>query len=133
MMFFSWEKIVRASSGDAGDILTIMQHLAFGDVPSKRGDPLQRFYQKDFSGMSFLINPWYLVTEVEMGNADIVQAAEYISVASLRSIQDLLLFRRVYLPTDYLPFDVGLLTNNHLLRVTEDKVLFKYEFSPVGT
>lgn len=130
MVHFSWKKIIEETHGDVGDILTIMQHLAFKDIPRGYYDPLRRFYGTDFSGLSFVINPGYLLTEVEIGNECPIEACEYFALASLRDIQDLLLYRRVYLSEDLLPFDSDLILHNSLLRIKDGKILFKYEFNP---
>lgn len=131
MVYFDWHKIINATRGDIDSILAIITRLAYGVAPAGSWDPLSRYMSQNFSGSSFLVNPYYLITEVSLGNEDPIHAAEYIAVASYRSIQDLLIYKLVGLPIRNVPFNISILKNNRLLKVEDDLILFKYEFDPM--
>lgn len=132
MVRFDWEKILSVTQGDIGYIITIFQALSFGDTPDSLKDPLQRFSGLDFYGHSFLVNPMDLIFSVETGEHSPKEAAEYIAVASLRSIHDLRERDVVYLPLRLFPQNPDILKDNRLIKLDSDKILFKYEFDRLG-
>lgn len=132
MVRFDWSRILDLTQGRLADIIAIFQHITFEDVPTSRNDPMKRYVGANVHGNSFLVNPWYLLANVECGEDSLQDAVEYIAVASLRSLHDLFEFKQVYLPVHRFPEDLNLISGNRLMRIDNNRILFKYEFEPLG-
>jgi len=66
MIYFDWKKILEASHGNVGDIITILRIVTYKLTPKNYYDKTFRFYEKSFHGSSFLVNP---VALLEKGRA----------------------------------------------------------------
>ena len=67
MIYFDWKKILEATNGNVGDIITIMRIITFRITPKNYYDKTFKFYEKNFHGKEFLENlgqgfdtPWKL-------------------------------------------------------------------------
>jgi hypothetical protein len=99
-------------------------------VPQNRKDPIYKYSQKDFSGVSFMLHPDLLLHHAYKYSYR--EVAQYISLCSLRSVVE---FSATYKLTLDLLLVPGLepeqlINNNRLLALDEDRVLFLYEEVP---
>ena len=57
MFFYDWAKIYDASKGNVVEIVRIFRMIVEKQVPKNKYDPIYRYSQKDFSGISFMLHP----------------------------------------------------------------------------
>ena len=62
MILFNWEKILRVSNGNVGDIISILRIITYKLPPKNFKDKTFKFYQHNYGGKSFLLNPETLLT-----------------------------------------------------------------------
>jgi len=120
MILFSWEKIKQTSRNSNQDILKIMFSITWPYIlPTKRQRKINKYYDYDFSGFSFLINPEDLLVRKDLPPKVLV---EYIMLASRRSYAD-------YIITGDATLDCRLAnpTKNELLKTIDGKIHFAYE------
>ncbi|NDD82986.1 hypothetical protein EBZ38_01705 [bacterium] len=125
MILFDWEKIRSDSKGKIGAIIQIISAITWPEVlPTKRQLIVNKFYGKDFSGNSFLLNPESLLNKkYELKAKDIV---EYIMLASKRSYADYLITGNRTLNVRLLPYVIA---SNELITIKNNEIYFKYEGS----
>jgi len=125
MILFDWEKIRSDSKGKIGTIIQIISAITWPEVlPTKRQLIVNKFYGKDFSGNSFLLNPESLLNKkYELKAKDIV---EYIMLASKRSYADYLITGNRTLNVRLLPYVIA---SNELITIKNNEIYFKYEGS----
>ena len=63
MIFYNWEKILRSSNGKVIDIIAILRIITYKITPKNYHDRTFKFYQQNFGGFSFLVNPEDLLTK----------------------------------------------------------------------
>ena len=84
MILFNWEKILRVSNGNVGDIISILRIITYKLPPKNFKDKTFKFYQHNYGGKSFLLNPETLLTTGRSFSDK--EVAEYVGVASFRSL-----------------------------------------------
>ena len=83
MVFFDWRKIYRKTGGSSKRIILVLKALSMKGLPRNVYDPVYRYYYDDFSGQSFLLNPYELLAnEFRYTPKEI---AQYIGLASFRN------------------------------------------------
>jgi len=130
MFLYDWPKIYDAADGRVVEIVRIFRMLAYKQVPQNRKDPIYKYSQKDFKGVSFMLHPDLLLHHAYKYSYR--EIAQYISLCSLRSVVE---FSATYKLTLDLLLVPGLepeqtINNNRLLELEEDQVLFLYEEVP---
>ena len=79
MLLFDWNKIVKISKGNVGDIIQILRIITYKIPPKNYYDKTFKFYKYKFGGKSYLLNPKDLL---ERGRAfSDKEVAEYAGVA----------------------------------------------------
>lgn len=94
-------------------------------MPRNRFDPAYRYYDKDFSGHSFLINPERLLFHrYKYKDKEI---ADYIGLASFRNLGEYRVTGKLTLDLAHSPIGQDIINNNRLLRIDESEIHFLYE------
>ena len=125
MILFNWEKILRVSNGNVGDIISILRIITYKLPPKNFKDKTFKFYQHNYGGKSFLLNPeTLLATGRSFSDKEV---AEYVGVASFRSYPDFVQRKDSTLDLLYLPISEDTINKNRLLRIEDGRVHFLYE------
>ena len=125
MIYFDWKKILEATNGNVGDIITIMRIITFRITPKNYYDKTFKFYEKNFHGNSFLVNPKDLL---EKGRAfSDKEVAEYVGVASFRNSYEYAKTKDTTLDLIFCQVSEDTINQNRLLEIRDGKVHFKYE------
>lgn len=129
MLFYDWKKIYKTTKGSSKQILTILEVMlrkSYGAVfPRNRFDPLYKFYDEDFSGTSFLINPEYLLNHRHRWRDK--ELADYIGLASFRNYGNYKLLGKTTLDLVLSPLGQDAINKNRLLHIDRDEIHFLYE------
>ena len=125
MIRFNWKTILKATKGKSGDVLLVVHILTYGIRPRNYRDPLYKYYGKDWSGFSFLINP-EAIFEKRPQYTD-KEWAEYVGVASYRNLNLYLEAGITTLDLNHLPMDEDIIKQNRLLKIEDNKIHFRFE------
>jgi hypothetical protein len=125
MLLFSWKKILKDAGMSSGRVLTILEAMLSNRLPRNRYDPLYRYYYKDYSGNSYLINPFDLLSNKRKWR--LKEIADYVGLASFRNLAVYKLTGDKTLDLAHCPVSQDALSNNRLLRLENNKIHFYYE------
>jgi hypothetical protein len=120
MILFSWEKVKSVSAGSNRNILKIMEAITWPvTLPTKNQRKYNKYYDYNFTGFSYLINPEELLIRSDLPPKTLV---EYIMLASRRSYAE-------YIITGDSRLDCRLAssTENKLTTTIDGKLHFAYE------
>ena len=130
MFLFSWKKIYKISGGSINTIYLIFKMLVNSEIPKNKYDPIYKYYQKNYSGQSFLVSPKKLLeVAFKYKRKEVV---EYIVLASYRSYTDYIMYGTLTLDVMHSPLPLNKLKNNRLLHIEDNKIHFLYEKSTKG-
>jgi hypothetical protein len=121
MILFDWKKIKRSCKGNKDIILAISSITWPTPLPSRKVYFANRFYQEQFPGMSYMINPEQLLQERALKNAELV---EYITLAARRPLAEYLYSGKTSLDCRLAPF---IPTDNQLLTTKNSQIYFAFE------
>ena len=125
MILYNWARIYKAAEGKTSECFFIFKMLAIKHIPKNRYDPFFKYYNKDFRGGSFLINPQALICNAFRYTQKEVVA--YIVLASLRSLSDYFAYKKLSLDLLHIAMKSGLYKQNRLLYIQENQLFFIYE------
>lgn len=127
MFLFDWVKIYDASQGNVVEIVRIFRMIVEKQIPKNKYDPIYRYSQKDFSGISFMLHPDVLL--YHSFKYKYREVAQYISLCALRSSADFISTQDPSLDMVLMPglSPEKIIENNRLLEIDEDRVYFRYE------
>ena len=127
MFFYDWAKIYDASKGNVVEIVRIFRMIVEKQIPKNKYDPIFRYSQKDFSGISFMLHPDVLLHH--SFKYKYREVAQYISLCALRSAADFISTQDPSLEMVLMPglSPEKVIENNRLLEIDEDRVYFRYE------
>jgi hypothetical protein len=127
MFLFDWTKIYAASHGNVREVVRIFRMLVNKQVPENRKDPIYKYSQKDFSGVSFMLHPDVLLYHSHKYKYR--ELAQYISLCSFRSTIDFISTQDTTLDLVFVPGlePETIINNNRLLLLDDDRVHFLYE------
>ena len=127
MFLFDWPKIYDASKGNVVEIVRIFRMIVEKQIPKNKYDPIFRYSQKDFSGLSFMLHPDVLL--YHSFKYKYREIAQYISLCALRSAADFISTQDPSLEMVLMPglSPERIIENNRLLEIDEDRVYFRYE------
>jgi hypothetical protein len=125
MILYNWEKIVKASRGNAFDIVTILRIITYKLKPKNYHDLTFKFYEKNFGGHSFLLNPEELLEKGRTYSDR--EVAEYAGVASFRNYYRYNKDKDTTLDFILCKVSKETINKNRLLRIEDDKIHFLYE------
>ena len=125
MIKYNWKRIYRATNGKVRDIITVVHSLTYNLQPRNKRDRLYKYYQKDFTGQSFLLNPEKLFLHRE--EYEDIEIAQYVGIASQRYYANYKLSKDTTLDLfEYDGKDI-ILYSNRLLTVSGNRIHFKFE------
>lgn len=127
MVFFDWRKIYRKTGGSSKRIITLMQALTMKGLPKNKYDPVYKYFYDDYSGNSFLLQPWKLLDEKHKYTPR--EVAEYIGLASYRNYGYYSATKDPSLDLFHSPLSEDTINSNRLLRIENGRVHFLYEKS----
>lgn len=130
MILFNWNKVMDISRGNSSEIYKIIKTITKAELPKNRYDPIYRYSQINFRGNSFLLHPDVLLSNAYLYSKR--EIAQYIALASFRSMAEYLTEGKTWLDMHALPVDVEQLDDNRLLILDYDnsRVIFRYEEVP---
>lgn len=126
MILYNWKKIYKKCGGKVRDITLITKEVIYEKkLPETTKDPIYKYYDIDFSGDSFLLNPKDLFENANQYTQK--EIAMYIALASYRKLADYIAFNTTSLELLHSPVDLTKLNDNRLLHVENSVLYFKYE------
>lgn len=128
MLLYDWKKIFDCAEGIPSDIVLIVRVMSEGLIPKNRYDNIYKYYTKDFRGHSFLAHDDVLLFNRYKHPSS--EVAQYIALASLRSLAEYYAHGTTTLNLLHCPVDRELFNNNSLLRIEDDTLHFIYEEVP---
>ncbi len=130
-ILFSWRRIKLQAGNSSNRVVQILRAMLMqqsGILPKNFRDPLYNYYQKDYSGNSYLLNLHELLDKYYKWTSK--EIAEYVALASLRNYSDYTVLKYKHLDLIKSPIPLKKLNNNRLLRVQDKKIYFLYEEAP---
>lgn len=128
MLLYDWKKIFETAEGVPSACVLIFRMMTEGLVPKNKKDPVYKYFNKDYSGDSFLVHPDVLLyNRYKHENWEI---AQYLALASLRSSANYFAYKDTTLDLLHVPVDRDLFETNSLLRIEDNKIHFLYEEVP---
>jgi len=126
VFLFDWKKIYKKTDGKIGLILLVFKMLVYKQVPKNKYDSIYKYYDQDYNGQSFLLNPDILFdNSYKYKPKEIVQ---YIALASFRRLSDYLTTQKTTLDILESPIDREFIEKNRLLHIDEyNQIHFLYE------
>ena len=128
MFLFDWPKIYDNSKGSVVEVVRIFRMIVEKQVPKNKYDPIYRYSQIDFSGMSFMLHPEVLLYHSYKYRHR--EVAQYISLCALRSAADFIATQDTTLDMVLMPGlnPLQILDQNRLLLVDDNEhIHFRYE------
>lgn len=123
MIRYSWRKIRLITGRSAKRIRLAIMSMIIDQLPRSRYDLLYKYKQKDFSGDSFLLNPYSLVFSQYTDK----EIADYIGLASFRKYSEYLTTNDAGLDILHSPLSEEQIKQNRLLSIENGRIRFKYE------
>jgi hypothetical protein len=123
MLLYDWKKLLIVSNRKIDKVVLALRAMTSDRPPLNQYDPIYKYYYKDLSGNSFLLNPVPLLRSAYT-NKEIV---EYVGLASFRNYSTYLTTGDARLDVLHSPVSIQTINKNRLLSVEDDHVLFKYE------
>ena len=128
MFLFSWKKIYKNSGGSVDATYLIFKMLVRGEVPKNKYDPIYKYYNKDYTGQSFLKDPEDLLENAFKYKRK--EVVEYLALASYRSYTDYIMYNTITLDVINSPLPLHKLKNNRLLYLNpSNQIEFRFEKS----
>ena len=125
MLLFDWNKIMRISKGNVGNIIQILRIITYKIQPKNYYDKTFKFYKYKFGGSSYILNPQDLL---ERGRAfSDREVVEYAGVASFRNYHEYVNTKDTTLDFLMSPISEGIINNNRLLELKDGRVHFLFE------
>ncbi len=125
MFLFDWQKVYDSAEGNVSRCNMIMEMLIYKQTPKNKYDRIYKFSRMDFSGHSFLLHPDVLLYHsYKYSTRDI---SIYYALASIRSLPEYMVSRKITLDLIHLPVDLESITDNRLLRIEGGDIHFLYE------
>jgi hypothetical protein len=125
MLLFDWNKIMRISKGNVGNIIQILRIITYKIQPKNYYDKTFKFYKYKFGGSSYILNPKDLL---ERGRAfSDREVVEYAGVASFRNYHEYVNTKDTTLDFLMSPISEGIINNNRLLELKDGRVHFMFE------
>ena len=125
MILFNWKKIIEKSGGGSADIFAILHLLTFKSIPKNTKDILYKYYQKDFSGDSFLIHPEMIFTDRRSHGT--LMWLHYIHLASFRNLSYYTKTKDATLDLLHSPVGEDTIKANSLLNIKDGRIHFLFE------
>ncbi len=125
ILYYDWKKILRHAGHSSKRILLIFETMLSKSMPRNRFDPTYRYYDKDFTGRSFLLHPEDLLSHRNKYKDK--EIADYIGLASFRNLGEYKATGKLTLDLAHSPIGQDIINNNRLLRIDRGDIHFLYE------
>lgn len=125
MLLYSWKKVLRQAGHSSKQIILVFETMLKKSMPRNRFDPTYRYYDKDFTGHSFLLHPDYLLSHRNKYKDK--EIADYIGLASFRNLGEYKATGKLTLDLAHSPIGQDAINNNRLLRIDRGEIHFLYE------
>jgi len=125
ILYYDWKKILRHAGHSSKRILLIFETMLSKSMPRNRFDPSYRYYDKDFTGRSFLLHPEDLLSKRNKYKDK--EIADYIGLASFRNLGEYKATGKLTLDLAHSPIGQDAINNNRLLRIDRGEIHFLYE------
>jgi hypothetical protein len=125
MLRYNWERIMKLSNGKISNIITILRMLTYNQIPKNYYDDCYKYYGKNLTGNSFILNPKRLL-EIGRTYSD-REVVEYAGVASFRSLAYYHQTKDTTLDLMHLDVSEDIIYNNRLLDIKANRVHFLFE------
>jgi len=126
MIKYNWQKVYATAEGKSSKVVDIIHYITHRPVPKNNYDFLaKRLGLIDWDGDSFLLNPNAIFENRHLYEDN--EIAEYVALASFRSLSEYIVTKRKTLSERDCPVDTGELHNNKLLSVHNGEIYFKWE------
>ncbi len=126
MVLYNWHTVYQHSQGTPSLILDILSYIINRPIPKNIYDVKIRNLQRvDWSGDSFLINPEAILNN--RNHYSDKELAEYVGLASFRSLAEYKTTKLKTLPIEHSPVDVETLKTNRLLCIMNSNIYFQWE------
>ena len=125
MLLFDWSKVYDSAKGNIHHCNIIMEMIIKKTLPRNRFDPTYKYSNINFIGSNFLLHPDVLVFNAYKYTQR--EIAIYYALASLRNIAQYKATQKITLDLEFCPVELDTLTDNRLLRITNDAIHFIYE------
>jgi len=125
MILYNWKRIVEISRGNAFDIVTILRIITYKLKPKNYHDLTFKFYEQNFGGHSFLLNPEELLEKGRTYSDK--EVAEYAGVASFRNYYGYNKTKDTTLDLILCKVSEETINKNRLLKIEDGKIHFLYE------
>lgn len=124
-MRYSFRKMQQVAGLSAKRLITAFIAHTRPKLPKNYWDPLYPYYQKDFTGESFMLNPDELIDNAFRWTRR--EIAEYIGLASYRNYSHYKTTGDKTLDLFHSPVDQDTINKNRLLRIKNGRIYFYYE------
>jgi hypothetical protein len=125
---YDWKKIFEAAEGMPSSCILIIRMMTEGLIPRNKKDPIYKYFKKDYFGSSFLLHPDVLLAN--RYKYEPWEVAQYLALASLRSVANYFAYRDTTLDLLHVNVDRELFNTNRLLHIDGDRLHFLYEEVP---
>jgi len=122
---YNWLKIYQVSQGVPTAIVGILAYLAFRPLPKNNYDPIKKYTDVNWDGDSFLLNPAAVI--YNRSNCSDKELAEYVALASFRSLAEYKVTGRKTLHVEECPIQLESVNNNKLLSIQNNQIYFCWE------
>ena len=125
MLRYDWKKICKYAGNSSSRVVIILKAMIHPVMPKNRFDPIYRYYYMDFTGLSFLINPYSLLAS--RGKYTDKEIADYLGLASFRNLAEYKLTGKLTLDLSHSPLGKDAINKNRLLHLEDNNIYFLFE------
>ena len=125
MLLYDWKKISKEAGMSSRRIILAVYSMIARELPKNRYDPLFRYIKQDFTGSSFLVNPYALFHNRHLWTEK--EVADYIGLASYRNLAEYRIHGKLTLDLSHSPVGKDAINKNRLLRIEGNDIHFLYE------
>lgn len=125
LILYDWNKIYKIGKGKVANINRIFNMLVYKQKPKSNKDRLLLFYNRDYSGDGYMLNPQgFLRFQSSYTDREI---AQYIMLAGHRNYSDYVIDGSKHLDLIKSPISADKIKENRLLTLEGNKIKFLYE------
>lgn len=125
MITYNWKTVWQKSDGETSKILDIISYLTYKQIPDNIYDPVMKYVDTDWSGLSFIVNPKPIIEHrVKMYEQEL---AEYVALASFRNLAEYKVTKQTTLHVLASPVDTESINNNRFLILRDNEIHFRWE------
>lgn len=125
VLFFNLETLEKETKGDLNYMVVALQRWFNKDLVPKNAKQKYKPLSKSLHGSSFLVKPERFFRDT---TTDIIWRVQYLKLAAKRDYTYYKLYGITYLDTTFFPdLNLKAIEPNPLLKITDNKIYFKYE------